>query len=169
MTLPATELARVRLATPDDEPELVELVRRMHADPEWGLRDARGLPFPFCADKARVAIQRATQRDRSWIGIVGGPGSVEGSVCLARQDLALSDGQMLTEVWNWVQPEHRAGRTNDVLVSFSLALADMLGLSLVLATMTRERVAKARAYEKKIGKPTASLFLYTNSQLRAVA
>ncbi len=161
-------LHRVRLAAPSDEGELVDMIWRMHGDEEWGLRDAQGAPFPFDGDKARFAVRRATQEGKAWVGIVGEPGHLEGSVYLTTQELSLSRGQILVEAWNWVDPEYRSGDAFAMLTSFSMTMADTMGLSLTLAAMTRERAAKGRLYERKIGRPTASLYQY-HSQMRAVA
>ena len=52
----------VRFAMPSDEEDLVDMVRVMHEDAEWGALDLDGRPFPFSAEKTRATIQRATSQ-----------------------------------------------------------------------------------------------------------
>ena len=158
----------VRLAEPADEDALLSMVQEMHADAEWGLRDHQGGLFPFSPDKARAAIQRAIIPQRNdpdannaWIGVVGVPGGdLRGSAYVHVAAPWCSEGTYLTEVWNWVYPEHRRSDVSKSLISFSMAIADRMRLTLISAAITRERMAKARLYERKIGPPIGSLFLY---------
>ena len=161
--------ADVRFAAPDDEDDLVTMLRAMHADPEWPMRDINGRRLAFSEEKARGTVQRVIMRNRNepdagqaWIGVLGAPGNLVGSVCVRVTEPWLEDGHLLGEQWNWVYPQHRRSPAPQALVTFSVAMADSLGLPLVTGVMIQEQRAKERLYERKIGAPIGSMFLYTN-------
>ena len=161
------DAASARLAGPEDEEALVAMVRRMHADPEWGLRDWEGKPFPFCEERVRERIQAATVKQRNaadagsaCIGVVGAPGHLLSSVYLRRQEPELSGGRYIEEVWNWVAPEHRRGDASQLLLNFAITLADECQLTLVSAARMYENAGRARFLQKRIGRPVSSVFAY---------
>ncbi len=157
----------VRYATQADEDALVALVQRMHADPEWGLRDWAGLPLKADTEKVRAIVQRATISNRNapgaggcWVGVVSLGDELLGSVCLRIQEPELSDGIHLEEVWSWVAPEHRRGVTAQLLLAFSLGLADEHQLTLVSAVRSYENGGRYRFMRRRIGSPVGSIFQY---------
>ena len=158
----------VRIAVPEDEDDLVTMVRRMHEDPEWPMRDELGQPARFSEHKSRAMVQRALVKNRNhpdagqaWIGVLGDPGQLLGSAYVCVQERSMSDGFFLCEAWNYTLPEWRRGPACDRLLAFSTGMADMMHLSLVLAAMTQQRMAKSRLYERRIGQPIGALFHYT--------
>lgn len=159
----------VRFAAPEDEENLVSMVRRMHEDPDWGLRDWSGQPFPFDLEKTRARIQQATVRNRNmpnagqaWIGVAGERGKLLGSVYLCVVDASVSDGNFLGEVWNWVVPEQRRSNIGHMLLTFALALADECKLTYYSAT-AHAHAGKTRFYQRHIGQPIGSLYQYNSA------
>ena len=163
----------VRYANRDDEDALVAMVRRMHDDKEWGLRDWDGLPLRPAEEKVRAIIQRATVPNRNapdagcWIGVVSVGAELQGSACLRVQEPELSGGAYLEEIWNWVAPEHRRGIAGQLLLAFSLGLADEKQLTLVSAVRCYDNGGRYRFLKRRIGQPIGSLFQYHNANAAA--
>lgn len=166
----ADSLPAVRFADRGDEDALVAMVTRMHADPEWGLRDWDGSPFKADEEKVRAVIQRATVLNRNapdagcWIGVVVVGGQLIGSVCLHFQEPMLSRGEYLEMVWPiWVAPEHRRTPASQLLLNFSIALADQHQRTLVSADRAYENGGRARFMQRRIGRPVGSVFAYNSA------
>lgn len=163
----------VRPATPFDEEELVEMVRLMHDDDEWGLADVNGVAFPFSEIKARATIQRATQRrnapdaGQAWLGVIGEPGQLQGSAFVAVHEASMSDGFFLGELWNFCLPCARNVETSDLLIEFSMAVARMKNMRLRMAAMTQRRLGKSRFYARRFGPPIGSVYDYTPTGVTA--
>lgn len=159
----------VRFATRADEECLVEMIRQMHEDGEWGSWDAEGRPFPFAPEKARCLVQSATQSGRNepdagqtWLGVIGTPGNLVGSACVTVQEPSMSEGFFLGERWNWLCPEARSDpAASDALLAFSVGIADATGMRLVMAAMTQKRAAKSRFYERRFGAPIGNVYDYS--------
>ena len=129
-SLDCSDATAVRLAGPSDEEELVDMVRVMHQDAEWGVLDRDGVPFPFSVEKTRATIQRATQCNRNapdagraWLGIIGEPGRLQGSAYVALQEPSMSDGLFLAELWSWVRPDLRNSPASDALIACATSVS----------------------------------------------
>ncbi len=158
----------VRLAGPADEEGVVEMIREMHLDGEWGNFDLDGRPFPFNDTKARAIVQRATQggrnapdAGRAWLGVIGDVGQLRGSAYVALQEPSMSDGFFLAELWSWICPAFRDSAASDALLAFSIGIADKRGMRLVMAAMTQQRLGKSRFYARRFGPPIGSVYDYT--------
>ncbi len=169
MVLPADcgAASIVRLAGPADEEGVVDMIRVMHDDGEWGTLDAEGLPFPFSATKARAIVQRATQggrnapdAGRAWLGVIGDVGQLKGSAYVALQEPSMSEGFYLVELWSWICPELRNSTASDSLIEFAMSIADMKHMRLVMAAMTQRRMGKARFYDRRFGAPIGNVYNY---------
>ncbi len=162
--------SRVRLGTPADEDDLVYAGKRMHEDAEWGLRYGNGDPLPFSERKARDTIRNALYPPdesapilgRSFIGIVGTPGKIEGSVCLSISSPFWSDAFFLAENWCYVLPEFRRSENAKQLIDFSKSFAKTLQLPFVIGVFSHERTeAKCRLYSRALKQPAVgSIFLF---------
>ncbi len=158
----------VRLAGPADEEGVIEMIRVMHDDGEWGDIDAEGLPFPFSATKARAIVQRATQGGRNapdagqaWLGVIGATGDLQGSAYVVLKEPSMSEGFHLLELWSWVRPAFRNTGATDALIEFATAIADMKRMRLVMAAMTQKRMGKARFYDRRFGAPIGNVYNYS--------
>lgn len=162
-----TECSGVRFASPADEEGLVQMVRVMHSDPDWGLFDSEGRSYVFSEERTRATVQRAILPNRnhpdsatSWIGVMGSVGDLQGSACVCVQYLSMSEGAYMAEVWSYVLPEHRNSIAADALSRFVMAMADACGMVLLSATMTRARTSKSRFYERRFGPAVAAIHRY---------
>jgi len=144
---------RVRLAQPDDEPQLMELCRRRHSECGLGM---------FAPDKVRSVIRRSFDRgcnDPSVIGIVG-LNQVEGSagfVCEADWD---SDTPILRCLWNYVLPEYRNSTNLKDLTEWGSRLSRHapfgLGIPIRMEAITTRRTeSQIRLYKRQLGEPVA--------------
>lgn len=164
---PEADLSAVRLAEPSDEEELVEMCRALHR--ESGLRDGNDEPLPFCVERVRATVQRATMIRRNdpdagqaWCGIIGPPGALEGSIYLSVETAWYSDAPFLAEIWNFVAPEFRKSANAKTLIAFAKATARTLHMPLMMGITSTERApAKMRFYERNLGcRPMGGFFVY---------
>ncbi len=163
----AAECPGVRFAKPADEAGLVEMIKVMHADPDWGLRDRDDGSYPFSGERARATVQRAILPNRNhpeagsaWIGVVGEPEGLLGAAMVCVHQLSLSEGAYMAEQFNYVYPNYRNTSAPDALVQFAICMADAANLILIGATMTRVRTSKSRFYERRFGPPIAAVHRY---------
>jgi hypothetical protein len=168
--------ASVRVATPDDEGDLIAMLRVMHE--EGGMRDGANQPFPISEEKLRTMVQRATIRNRNEpdagqmvCGIIGEPGQIEASICLMIKRPWYSDMPFLANPWFYVCPEYRR-RTQHarMLITFAKALAHAVRMPLRMGDMTAERAeAKERILERSPGvRRFGGCFLYNYDSAGAV-
>jgi len=160
------EKPRVRLATREDEQDLVDMVKRMHDDS--ALRLADGSPLPLDTVKVRETVQRAIIPNRNgpdmpaWIGVIGGHRQLQGSVYLSCETVWYSATPIVTELWNYCVPEHRKSGNARALIEFAKSSADAINSLLVMGIMTSGREeAKARFYRRHLGNPIGTFFSYS--------
>lgn len=162
------EAGSVRVATPADEGDLVAMLRIMHT--EGGLRDGANQPFPISEDKLRMTVQRAIipQRNdpdagQAVCGIIGAPGQLEASICLATTATWYSDMPFLADLWVFVCPDYRrkTGHAR-TLIGFAKAMATAAQLPLMMGNVSAERSeAKDRFLERGLGaKPYGRYFVW---------
>lgn len=161
------DISVVRLADQGDEDGLLDMLRLMHN--EAGPRTAEGEPLSFSEPKVRATIQKATipnrncpDRGQSWVGVIGEPKTLEASVCLSVAQPWYTDTELLNETWTFVHPQFRKTNNAKALIAFSMAIADALGLPLVMGVMSLDRQpAKARLMSRVLGcEPLGSVFQY---------
>lgn len=154
----------VRLATREDESDLMEMVREMH--PEAALRRADGTPLPLSEDMVRSELRRAMVPDSNlpaWIGLVENKheGGLAGSVYLSAEVTWYSECPVLVERWLYVTPQSRPSRIAAELIDFAKQSANAAGLDLVFGFMSSGRSeAKARLYRRHFGNPMGAYFVY---------
>lgn len=157
------DIANVRFAEADDEPDLMEVARAVHD--EFGLRDAHGALLPFSEGAAGALIQAAIEPERAdtiaWIGVLGKQGALEGSVCLLRGRHPLANTAYLSEFWNWVAPSHRYSGHRGTLVAFSKTFARALGLPLISGVMAAgDAAAQERFYARAGGERLGTIWAF---------
>jgi GNAT superfamily N-acetyltransferase len=149
---------RVRLATWEDEHELLALCQRLH--------DENGL-YEMSPEKVRNMLYRAFNRQGGIIGVIGAPGHIEGAVCLMIGQTWYSDEWFLDELFNYVLPEHRRSNNAKDLINFAQWCADDCGLRLLIGVLSNTRTeAKVRLYERQLGKAAGAFFVYGNRSER---
>lgn len=189
----ATDLPRVRFAGPEDEDRLIAMVRDLHSESGLRDAEDRPLPLDEGKVRALVqsAVLRSSNglgphaigsgagaieihethagsagqdiAGHAAIGVIGPPQRIEGSVYLSVETTWYSRAPVVVEIWNYVPPAFRRSQHAKTLISFSKAVATVLGLPLVMAVMSTERQqAKMRFYERNLGcRPFGATYVYT--------
>lgn len=149
---------RVRVARPEDEPELIELCRRNHAEHGLG---------PFAPDKVRTVLHRAFDEranDRCFVGITGTDG-IEGSIGLRVDEPWDGDVLFLRGLWNYVLPEYRAQTTHmhdQTAFAQRLSQPEPVGIGIPLwidVIMHVKTEHQVRIYTRHLGEPAAVTWL----------
>lgn len=143
----------VRIATKDDEPEVIRLLEMMHA--ESGLR---GLDL----DCARNMFAFAFEKRGGIIGAIGPKDSIEGMIFLLITRFWYRKDNHLEELFNYVRPDHRAGTDHaKTLIEFAKKCADEIKIPLAIGVMTNQRVVgKVRLYRRSLGFPSGAFWIY---------
>lgn len=143
---------RVRLATAQDEPELLELCRRNHAENGLG---------SFAPEKVRAVFRRAFERgnEPAVIGVVGAS-CIEGSVGVVTEQPWDSETDILVTKWNYVLPEYRASSNLKDLTAWAERLSYPApaghGTPLMITAISTYRTeAQMRLYRRHMGEPVA--------------
>jgi hypothetical protein len=156
------DLTRVRLGEPDDEEDLVDVCRAVHA--ESPLRSARGEPLRFCETKVRAMVREAVRPTarNSWVGIIGARGNIEASVCLAAiQPSAFSQEMFLGTTWNFVMPAYRETADNaKTLLAFAKEFSHRCGIHLLIEDYGQHK-GRRSFYERGGCQPFGGLLLYS--------
>lgn len=142
----------VRIATPADLPELMRLLRLMHA--EGGL-------FPLDEGRAKAMFELTFDRKGGIIGVLGEPGKLAGFIGLLITSFWYTRSSHLEEVFNFIDPDHRKSNHARTLIDFAKSCADEIGIPLVIGVMTNRRVVeKVRLYRRALGFPAGAYFVY---------
>jgi GNAT superfamily N-acetyltransferase len=151
---------RVRLATWEDAPEVMDICREVHE--EIGI-------FDMSERKVREALDEAFFHRGGIVGVIGDPGNIEGCIMLRIGQLWYTEGWHLQEMFSFVRPEYRRSRNAIYLVDFAQKCAKELKLNLLIGILSDERTqAKIKLYERKIGRPAGAFFKF-NGREEAVA
>lgn len=138
----------VRLAEPDDEDNIVDLCHRMLTE----------MAQPCDVMKTRLTIRAAIPYGRNdpetgsaWIGVIGEPGELVGSVYLTVQTPWHSTVPYLGQLWNYVAPEHRkSSQHTKNLLAFSQSTARRLQMELKMGVLSTGP-GMERLYERMPG------------------
>lgn len=142
----------VRKANPSDEPELMDMCRKLHLE--------NGV-FSFSERKVRAVLQSAWNGQGGIIGVIGQLGKIEGSICLTIGDYFYTDDFNLSELWNFVLPEYRKSTNAKELIRFAVRCSDEIGIPLIIGVLSNERTAaKVGLYKRLLGDPAGGFFLH---------
>jgi N-acetylglutamate synthase-like GNAT family acetyltransferase len=148
---PAPAAAEVRVATRADEPQLLELLRLMHA--EGGL-------VPLDVDRARSQFAKAFERQGGIIGVIGAPGNIEAAIFLLITQHWYAAAHHLEELFCFVRPDCRHSNHATTLITFAKDCAEKIGLPLLIGITTGVRMAaKVRMYRRILGPPAGAYFI----------
>lgn len=147
-----TDTPIVRLATPADEPGIMNLCRLMHAE--------NGL-FTLSETKVRDRFQRAFTHAGGVIGVIDGERELRAAVMLDLGQLWYTDDWHVADLMVFVHPDHRKSDCVDALISFARVTADGIGLPMLSGVFSNVRTkAKVRLYQRLLGEPAGALFVY---------
>lgn len=145
----------IRIATADDEPEILRLLNMMHA--EGGL-------LSLDVNAAREMFNRAFSRRGGIIGVIGDPGNIEAMIYLLLTRFWYTKENHLEELFNYVRPDCRRSNYARELIGFAKKCSDEIKIPLVIGVMTNTRVAeKVRLYRRSLGYPAGAFFVYGGS------
>lgn len=154
----------VRLAGVADEQELIAMVLEMH--PDAALRAPDGTPFQLDEEMVRGELHRAVVPNRNsndlpaWVGVVGEPGRLTGSIYLSIENTWYSRVPVLVERWLFVRPQNRRSNIAASLIEFAKRSADAARTTLVVGHMSTGREeAKSRFYRRHL-KPLGGYYVH---------
>lgn len=143
--------SHVRIATPQDEPEILRMVSVMHEE--------NGLA-PMENDLVVAKIRKALNRDLAIMGVIGDPGHIEAMIYLDISSFWYSRKPHLMELFNFVHPDHRRSSHAKALISFAKQCTTD-DTQLIIGVVSNSRTeAKVRLYERQLGKPAGAFFVY---------
>lgn len=151
----------VRMATPADEDGIFALCRMQHS--ESGL-------FSLSEMKTRSIIHDAIHPNDvapplAWIGVIGEPGRLEASICLKLSQLYYTDDWHLTDLWALVHPDYRKPVKGESrlqkLICFAKDCATRMNKEYLASVITDDaNMGKAKMFERQLGAPIGSFFIY---------
>lgn len=148
-------LPAVRLASPSDETELMDMVQRLHAE--------NGL-FSFSRSKCLNRMRQLLRCKGGIVGVIGAPGSIQASIGLAIADHYYTDDLHLCELWNYVDEKFRRSRNAESLIEFAKRCAVEIKTPLIIGVVTNIRMAgKIRLYRRRLGYPAGAFFVHNGA------
>lgn len=150
--------SKVRLARSSDEPEILHLLKLMHA--EGGLR-------PLDVECAREEFANAFESKGGVLAVIGAPGHVRAMLYLKiTRDWYTRDNH-LQELFCWVHPDHRNSDYHKLLIEYAKWCSDDISSSmgkkvpLFMSVLTNRRMtAKVRLYRRFFGWPVGAFFVH---------
>lgn len=150
----STKPMDVRLAVPEDRPALVELTNQLHGE--------NGL-FSLSLTKRDRLLDRYYNKDGAIIGVIGEVGSPIATIYLSLGQSEYSDDWLLSELWNFVEPEHRRSECAKHLLEYAKFVSTEMKIPLVIGILSNHRTeAKVRLYERVLER--AGAYFIFNSQ-----
>ena len=159
-----TDMPHVRLASSDDENDVLTIAKSVHE--ENAPRGVDGVELDFDEDAVREKVRRSfgpcDSTNGVYIGLIGERGYPEGAVLLEVCKFWYARGSwFLGEQFLHVLPEYRRSNNARALIEFSKFAAKRLALPLYIGVMTSQRAApKVRLYERAFGKAQGACFAY---------
>lgn len=150
--------AEVRLATVQEEPELLHLIQIMHAESGWR---------PLDIERAREFLATAFERRGGIIAVIGGPGRIRAMLAMTIACAWYTSANHLEETFCWVHPEHRQSDYAKLLINYAKKCSDDISheagfrVPLLMGVLTHQRMAaKVRLYRRFFGLPVGAFFVH---------
>lgn len=146
-------MEEVRIATRQDEQEIMQLLQVMHAE--------NGM-MPLDEECSSEFFGRAFDRKGGIIGVIGPPGDIKGMIYLLITRFWYTKANHLEECFNFVRPDMRRGGTAVALINFAKKCADEIKIPLLIGVLTNNRMeGKVRLYRRAMGSlPAGAFFVY---------
>lgn len=118
--------------------------------------------FSLDEDRVRAILHRCLYPNGGGImGVIGGPGKLEGMICLLLSQFWYSSEWVLEEVFNFVHPEYRKSKHARLLLAFAKHSAEACGIPLSIGIVSNKRTeAKVRLYRSELGAPAGAFFIH---------
>lgn len=154
----AIEACTVHGAGPSDLPELMRLLRAMHA--ESGL-------MPLDESYAADVFTGALSRKEGIVGVIRGEGSeIRAAMFLLITRYWYTSKFHLEELFNFIDKPWRKSNYADALIRYAQHSAKQLGIPLVIGVLTNNRMeAKVRLYRRRLGMPAGAVFIDNSDYL----
>jgi GNAT superfamily N-acetyltransferase len=149
-----SEDIHVRVAGPEDFDGIMALATLLNKE---------NSVFPMNEEKVREAVIPVLFRDGGIMGVIGTPDKIEGLVFLRIVTQWYSDGAFLEEMAVYVHPDYRSAKGGRArkLVEFAKKVSEELKMPLMIGVLSNSQTdAKVRLYERQLGTPAGSFFLY---------
>ena len=146
----------IRLATINDAAAVFQLCIDLHNE---------NALFPIDENKYQRRIAEILATDDEWAIISGGEpknrygfialaeknGRATGAIVLNIEKLRYTEAECLSELFNYVVPEHRRSDCAKRLIEFSKDISDNMGLPLLIGVLSTTRTeAKVRLYRRQL-------------------
>ncbi len=142
----------VRVASPEDEEEVMRLLTLMHAESGMLMLDEA---------RAREMFRRAFHRRGAVLGLIGPPGDIKAMIFLLISNFWYTSQYHLEELFNFVRPDCRKSNYARRMIAFAQTCADETKLPLVIGVLTNQRMeGKVRLYRRNLGYPKGAFFVY---------
>jgi hypothetical protein len=151
--LPSTfkSLPKVRLASPDELEEVIQLGRELHA--ENGLMN-------LDETLIRQAAEGAVLHGQGIAGVIG-KNPIQAMIYLGLRQFWYSREMHLEEMLNFVRPEFRKSRNAVSLIEFAKAASIQIGVPLLIGVVSNEKTEqKIRLYTRRLGRPAGGYWLF---------
>lgn len=146
------DFAPVRIATAEDEPEILRLLHLMHAE---------GGMLPLDEQCARETFSRAFNRQGGIIGVIGSKNDIRAMIYLLITRFWYTRENHLEELFNYVRPDARKTDYAKTLIRFARKCADEIKIPLVIGVLTNRALAeKVRLYRHVLGFPAGAFFVH---------
>lgn len=146
----------VRIATRQDQDEVMLLLSQMHA--EGGI-------MPLDEMEAKKMFARAFNREGGILGVVGEPGDIKAMIYVLISRFWYTTQPHLEELFNFVRPDCRKSKEAYAqrLIDFAKNCSDEIGLPLTIGVLTNIRMeGKVRLYQRELGVPAGAWFVYNS-------
>jgi hypothetical protein len=140
----------VRIATQEDEAQLMLLCRALHKD--------NGI-FEMNDELVRAMLRNVFNR-KGVIGVIDGTDELAAAILIQFSHFWYSQDIFLEELFNFVRPNYRGSNYARLLLDFAKRCQKTLGLPLLTGIVTNKRAeAKVRLYRQKLGAPAGAFFV----------
>jgi len=150
-----TEEVKVRVGTPDDFPDLMDLAQKV----AW----ENGVSEPDF-NKVASEMWASLHQDFGIVGVIGEPGKkLEAFVLLRIGQTWYSASPILEERTVFVSKEYRSAKGGRArkLCEFSKKVAEELGMGLLIGILSNQRTqAKVELYRRVFGEPAGAFWLH---------
>ncbi len=164
MSLHNVSNSEVRLAAPQEEPELLHLIQIMHSESGWR---------PLDIERAREMLAMAFERRGAIIAVIGGPGRIRAMLGLMISCAWYTKQNHIEELFCWVHPEHRKSDYAKRLATYAMKCSDDISdaagfkVPLLIGVLTHNRMeAKVRLYRRWFGIPVGAFFVHNADWVR---
>lgn len=144
----------VRIATIQDEDEIMRLLTIMHA--EGGI-------LPLDEVEAKKTFRLAFERQGGILGVIGEPGDIKAMIFLLISKFWYTKEHHLEELFNFVRPDVRKSAENYAprLIEFAKNCANEINIPLTIGILTNQRMeGKVRLYRRSLGVPAGAWFVH---------